>query len=111
MMNHFNYLVHLEPDGPVFVYQTPQEVFSLLKKEGYVSILRYNDRKTGAAYAEKAKEYGLSTAKQESLPVFVDSGVAGEDCFTESEDYWAENNMLDLFYYPDRMPYIEKIMA
>lgn len=109
-MNDFNYSVQLDYDSDAVFLETPEQVFELLKKQKLVTILRYNDKKTGSAYAKEAAAQELTVDEQVALPVFAVTVLSEEGVFVESETFWVENYMFDEFYNPDRMPYIEKVL-
>ena len=109
-MSSFYYIVHLEEGCTTATLHSPEETFTFLKNAGFVSILRYNDKKTGTAYAKMADEHCLSAAKRQLWPVFIMSAVSDEGVFVESEAFWTENYMLDEFYNPERMPHIEALI-
>lgn len=109
-MNDFYYAVQFEPGGETVAYDTVEQIFDLFKKKKIISILRYNDVKTGAAYSKEATAQDLSIEEQTQKPVFVITVLSDEGVFVESESFWIENYMLDEFYNPERMPYIEKVI-
>ena len=109
-MSNAYYSVQLEHGEPAVCLESEKQVFDLLKKKKFVTVLRYNDKKTGAAYAKKARAQELTPVEQLKLPVFVASALSAEGVFVESEEFWIENYMIDEFYNPERMPYIEKMI-
>ena len=110
-MSYFYYIVHADQDGPATTHQSLEEVFAFLKNTGFISVFRYNDKKTGSAYANLAAEYCLSSVEQEQRPVFVTTAVSDEGVFVESEAFWIENYMIDEFYNPERTPHIEALVS
>ena len=108
-MNSACFVVHLEQGSKT--YQHLEDVYTFLKTEGFISIFRYNDNETGKAFAETADEYCVSAEEREQLPVFVLPAVSDEGTFVKSEVFWIENYLLDEFYNPERMPYIEVLAS
>lgn len=109
-MNKHYYTIQLDTDVPVVIRETLEEVYDFLKKKKVISILRYNDSKTGAAYTKAAAEQGLTFEEQMQVPICINTVLSDEDDFVCSEAYWADNCMLDEFYNPERMPYIDTII-
>lgn len=109
-MSDFYYAVQLEHGEQAVCLDTEKQVFDLLKKKKLVTILRYNDIKTGTAYAKKAAALELTPEEQAGLPIFVTTVLSDEGIFVENEEFWVSNHMIDEFYNPERMPYIEKII-
>lgn len=109
-MSDFYYTIQFEKDGGVISCQTPKDVFDLLKKKKLLSVLRYNDTKTGAEFAKHASFQDLTTEEQEQRPVCIKTTLSEEAVFVPTEEFWVENYMLDEFYNPDKMPYIVKMI-
>lgn len=106
-MRDVYYAVQLEKDGAIINCQTPKEVYNLLIKKKLISVLRYNDKKTGRAYTKAAANQDLTVAEQEQTPVFIKTVLSDEGAFVKDEAFWIENYMFDEFYNPERLPYIE----
>lgn len=109
-MNKYYYTIQLDPDAPVVIRETLEEVYDCLKKKKAISVLRYNDNKTGASYMKAAAEQDLTIEEQEQAPVCIKSVLSNEGTFVKDETFWIENYMLDEFYVPERMPFIDKII-
>lgn len=109
-MSNFYYAVQLEHGEPTIYLDTEIQVFDLLKKNKFVTVLRYNDKKTGTAYAKEAALQELTEEEQAAAPIFAITTLSNEGVFVESEELWISNYMFDEFYNPERMPYIEKII-
>lgn len=109
-MNKRYYTIQLDTDGPVVTCETLEEVYDLLKKKKVVSVLRYNDNKSGAAYTKAAAEQDLTIKEQEQTPVYIKTVLSDEGTFVKDEVFWMENYMLDEFYVPERMPFIDTII-
>lgn len=108
-MERLYYAVQIDFDEKVVYCKTLQETYALLKKHKMISVLRYNDNKTGAAYAKAATEQDLTIEEQEQTPVCIKTVLSDEGTFVKDEAFWIENYMLDEFYVPERMPFIETI--
>ena len=109
-MSNLYYTIQLDGDVPVVILETLEDVYDFLKKKKVISVLRYNDNKTGSAYAKAAKEQSLTTTEQEQTPVYIKTVLSDEGTFVEDEAFWIENYMLDEFYVPERMPFIDTII-
>lgn len=109
-MSKYYYTIQLEMDAPVVFRETLEEVFTFLKKKKAVSVLRYNDNKTGAAYTKAATRQGLTLAEQAQAPTCIKTVLSTEGTFVKDELFWIENYMLDEFYTPDRMPYVDTLI-
>ena len=109
-MSKYYYTIQLDMDTPVVVCSTLEEVFTFLKKKKIVSVLRYNDSKTGAAYVRAATRQGLSLTEMVQAPTYIKTVLSDDGVFVKDELFWIENYMLDEFYTPDRMPYIDTII-
>lgn len=110
-MSEYCYVVQLEPGEPSVTFSSPGEVFTFLKKKRFITILQYNDKKTGEAYAKEAAAHELTAEEQVKTPIFAITALSDEGVFVESETFWIENYMFDEFYNPERMPYIEKVIC
>ena len=104
------YAVQIDFDEKVVCCENLQEVYALLKKHKLISVLRYNDNKTGAAYAKVATEQDLTIEEQGQTPVCIKTVLSDEGTFVKDEVFWIENYMLDEFYVPERMPFIDTIV-
>jgi len=109
-MSKCYYTIQLEPDAPAVIRDTLIEVYDFLKKKKIISVLRYNDSKTGAAYTKAAIEQDLTIEEQEQVPICIKTVLSDEEDFVCSEAYWIENCMLDEFYNPERMPFVDTII-
>ena len=109
-MNNSYYTIQFDKDGVLVSCETTREVYALLKNKKLISISRYNDSRTGANYEKNAVMQNLSIAERARNPLFIKTILSIEGIFVPNEDFWIENYMLDEFYNPDKMPYIEKII-
>lgn len=109
-MNKNYFTVKLDTDSNLVTCDTSKEVYDLLKKKKLISVLRYNDSKTGRAYAKAAASQDLTVEEQEQTPVFIKTVLSDEGAFVKDEAFWIENYMLDEFYNPERLPYIEAMI-
>lgn len=107
-MSFYYYIVHLEEGSPSVSVGSLSEIFALLKEMGFVTIFRYNDKETGAAFNEVAEEYCVPKAERERRPVFVLPATSDDGAFVESEEFWIENYLLEEFYNPELLPYVER---
>lgn len=104
------YTVQIDFDEKAICCETLPEVYALLKKHKLISVLRYNDNKTGAAYTKAAAEQGLTITEQEQTPIYIKTVLPGEGTFVKDEAFWMENYMLGEFYVPEQMPFIDTII-
>ena len=109
-MSKYYYTIQLDIDTPIFVCETLEEVFAFLKRKNVVSVLRYNDNKTCVAYTKAATRQGLTLAEQAQAPICIKTILSNEGTFVKDEGFWIENYMLDEFYSPDRMPFIDTLI-
>lgn len=105
------YSVQLDYDSGIITLNSLEGVFELLKEKQCIAVYRCNDPITGKQYAELADKLSFSAEQQEAFPVCVTTVLSEEGYFVESEEFWIENYMVDEFYYPDRMPYIESMAS
>ena len=96
------YQLKLDFDQPAKLYNTLKEVFDVLKENGhiYISSQTVNKEK----YIKAAEYYGGSSL---AYPLYIETSLSEEGVFCDSIEFWIENYMIDEFYYPDKMPYIE----
>lgn len=109
-MNKNFFTVKLDTDSNLVICDTVNDVYDLLKKKKLISVLRYNDNKTGRAYAKAAASQDLTVEEQEQTPVFIKLIFSGEGMFVKDEAFWIENYMLGEFYNPEQLPYIEEMI-
>lgn len=96
------YQLKLDFDQPAKLYDTLKEVFDVLKENGhiFISSKAFNEEK----YMKAAEYYGGSSL---AYLLYIETSLSEEGVFCDSIEFWIENYMIDEFYYPDKMPYIE----
>lgn len=108
-MSISRFIVHCEPGEPAKPFLTLDETFNFLKKEGFITALHHNDADTGKLFKQTAEEYCLSEQEQLARPLYITASLSDEGVFVENEAFWIKNYMLDEFYNPERMPFIEAV--
>lgn len=98
-MNFF-YELRLDFDKPVQCFDDLESVYRVLLAAEHIFVFSPEDD----IYKQAAMEDGIDSVK---FPVYITNTISDEGDFVESEAYWIENRMRDVFYNPEYMPHVE----
>lgn len=96
-------------DDTISECASKQDVFNHLKKSNDICVLYRNTPSTASDFEKKAAQSLDPSANTSNI--CLSFSITNDCSFTNDLDEWIENEMLDIFYYEDRRPYIEEILV